>query len=867
MAAGQQKKRLSASSLVSCNLQEQYRSKKKKKHESSPNVLNMRSHISLEWDDSQNRAVAKREQIGITMRHMAPYMDSIPLSHVGLADIICIPQEIFGLENLSGVLSCQVWDAYLSQSERKFLSQFLPRGSDIDQVLQALFQGDNLHFGNPFLEWGASLCSGNLHPDAILHSERKFKSNRRVYYSELQKYHTDMLECLQMWRERWMCCEDPEKEIVEELWSPSRKNTDKNFSSQVVGSRSCEAEDSVIATADSGSQVAEEKIFTHKKATIFGKKMVKPVVRMEVSKHKTGTFLVTSERAKVLTDAKNVEKSQKVYIRSNDVAKYMSYFKISKKQHQQVKKLKQNGDGIQSKSLNHVLGDIERFHVQPYELFEEEQKKKLQEHWLKLAMRDVPAAFSHHKERQLQRQLWKRSIGQELETEVSLIDEVEVRENFNSSHHGQAVSGESEDAPSDDQSDDEEDEPVSPATYNNPPLPLQRVPSLDSYHDLPHSLDSKEASEEIVKQQAATPSLLQFSENTDHTEHVMELEASIASAKSIWKTVSVSDPYYHSTSRNHGFTSAGELTLSQPQPMKEQTSCVIDLEVTMVDPESEESLLPSSCNEVGGNALNIENGASLFCTYPSQDRNEPFPPFLKGQGMLQSYSNDHISGLKQQVLQFLPTNNGSPENDQFPGQFQEQQQRTFEQRHIREKDVFIHQLMEKNVYSNSRYPNQELFPSVDMQDWMTDSSCVGSLQGHINGSMLGPQNWFSGESRIRNGWSGVDVPASTGQCLGGAASSTDESLYGVLSQYNQLQLRPPYNSASAEHFNPSRSYGGGGFSGNADVFPYSAHQLNYLSGCEATAVKANNTSWTNLQHTSTSLHDQIGRPFLRSWNQ
>ncbi|KAG9447241.1 hypothetical protein H6P81_013369 [Aristolochia fimbriata] len=624
MAAGQQKKRLSASNVLSCNLQEQYRAKKKKKHESPQNVLNMTPHISLEWDDGQNRAVAKKEQIGITMRHMAPYMDSIPL-HAGLADVICIPQEIFGLENLSEVLSCQVWDACLSQSEKKFLSQFLPRGNDIDQVLQALFMGENFHFRNPFLEWGASLCSGNLHPDAILLSERKFKSDRRVYYSELQKYHNDMLECLQMWKETWMTCEDPEKGIVGELWSPSRKNMDKSFSPQVVGSRSCEAEDSVGATADSSSWVEEEKVFTRKKATILGKKVEPLIKKRKVSQHKSGTSLVTSERGKVTWDTNNVEKPPKVYIRPNDVAKYMSYFKISKKQHQQVKKLKHTGDGIQSKSLNHVLGDMKRFHVQPYELYEEEQKKKLQEHWLKLAIKDVPAAFSHRKERQLHRVLWKRSIAQELETRA--FDKVEGMGIKNSPCHEQAVSG---DAHSDDQSNDDEDKTGSPASHICPPLPLNRVPSHNSHHDQPGSLGSMEAGEEIEEHQAATPSCPEYSASTHHEENAIETEASNVSDKSVWKTVSAADSYYHSASGNHGYTSAGELTLSQPQPVKEQNTLVIDLEVTMVDPESEDSLLRGSCNDVGGNAINIENGSSLFCSYPSQGQTEVISTFSQG---------------------------------------------------------------------------------------------------------------------------------------------------------------------------------------------------------------------------------------------
>lgn len=33
------------------------------------------------------------------------------------------------------------------------LSQFLPKGVDADYVVEELLSGDNLFFGNPFLEW------------------------------------------------------------------------------------------------------------------------------------------------------------------------------------------------------------------------------------------------------------------------------------------------------------------------------------------------------------------------------------------------------------------------------------------------------------------------------------------------------------------------------------------------------------------------------------------------------------------------------------------------------------------------------------------------------------------------------------------
>ena len=43
--------------------------------------------------------------------------------------------------------------------------------------------------------------------------------------------------------------------------------------------------------------------------------------------------------------------------------------------------MKQSGKSIQSKSLNRVLGNIDCFDVQPYQVFIEEEQKKLREYW------------------------------------------------------------------------------------------------------------------------------------------------------------------------------------------------------------------------------------------------------------------------------------------------------------------------------------------------------------------------------------------------------------------------------------------------------------------------------------------------------
>jgi len=103
MAAGQQKKR-----LISSSLHGHYRGKKKKKLDSSDYVLNLRPQIYLEWSDSQKKAVAKREQIGITWTDMTPFVDSVPQCRSGLADMFCVPREIYNLNNLMEVLSYEV---------------------------------------------------------------------------------------------------------------------------------------------------------------------------------------------------------------------------------------------------------------------------------------------------------------------------------------------------------------------------------------------------------------------------------------------------------------------------------------------------------------------------------------------------------------------------------------------------------------------------------------------------------------------------------------------------------------------------------------------------------------------------------------
>ena len=56
-------------------------------------------------------------------------------------------------------------------------------------------------------------------------------------------------------------------------------------------------------------------------------------------------------------------------------------FQITRSQHDLVKRMKQSGDGIQTKHLTGVIGDIDNFHVKPYETLMEDEKKKLHAYW------------------------------------------------------------------------------------------------------------------------------------------------------------------------------------------------------------------------------------------------------------------------------------------------------------------------------------------------------------------------------------------------------------------------------------------------------------------------------------------------------
>lgn len=742
MAAAQQKKR-----LLNSRTQEHYKGKKKKKVDSSDYLLNLRPRVHLEWDDRQKTVVAKREQIGITWSDMAPFLDSLPPNCKGVADVLSVPKAMFGLDDLMDVLSYEVWATCLSESERKLLAQFLPHKSRPEQTVYSLLTGENHHFGNPFLKWSTSLRSGNLHPNDVVQKERQIRTSKKLYYSELNKYHTDMLDGLMKWKERWSTCKDPEK-----LWSRG------------------------------------------------------------VSKHKQRALSVCIEKTKISPVPKR-EISNRTFTRNGDVAKYMSYMKISKKQHEAIKNLRHSADGIQTKSLSRVLGDIKGFHVLPFETLLEDEKTRLHQHWLQLVTRELPMAFEAHQEEKLQRKQLKKCLEQELSEKNAVISDKAETDNQESSPREQR------------EEDDgtvyqpvesiiEEDVASTPVSSHYPHM--TGIPYLNS-----HQEPSTTASNQIVGGSDSlslgnnSPVLSQFCGRFDLVESESESKASTLYPKDIWKAADSNRcKFSNDTSQGRSLS------------IEECRAPMVDLERDVMEQEADQS-----------------NDSSLFPSYATQSQDNLLVPFPKGPELLSSYAPDkQINCVKQPELQFLMTNDQYSEPLQFPPQSCEQQSLI---QHSREKQFYMHQMMNKNLRSNGRYPNQEICSSVN-----------DTLVAH---------NSFPGDLRTRNNyWSGVMPSNSSGpQCLGG---NTDGSLYSILSGCRNLPSGSLYDTTGPEQLSVASNF----IPDDGRIYGFAPHQFKSSNSHEPTAPvpPVLNIPWMNHPpHQNSSMQDSMGKPFLRSWNQ
>ncbi|XP_022774189.1 uncharacterized protein LOC111316504 [Durio zibethinus] len=875
MFADQWRKRLNGASIAGYNSWDRYRTKKKKL-ESLQTDLNKKSCISLEWDGNQKKVVAKREQIGLSWRHLRPFTDYTLHYHRVLADVLTLPHEIFDLENLAEVLSYEVWQTHLSENERNLLMQFLPTGTDKEQILPALLAGDNFHFGNPFLKWSKSLCSGHLHPDTVIQEEQHLKAEKKAYYSELQDYHNDIIEYLQKLKEKWESCKDPEQEIVQKLWRSRRVREERVFSHSNE-SRLGNIELDVTATSESCSWVADEKACSSDNQNSSVVKGGEPQRRMYTKgfiKDK-GRMLLTAPEYALTVEARPTkdDKIHKRNIQNCDGAKYMSYFKISKKQHELIKNMKQSGRSIQSRSLNHVLGDIDTLHVQPYEVFMEEEQRKLHEHWLRLVKEDLPASYANWREIQLQKWEITKSLEQDLKEKLNPLTEDEEDEDTGK-HQDQeddvdttlAVLDVEEEGPeklieyqkdteaTDSECGMEEGKSVLPLPQNQS---LQQIFSIDRGHICNRVDMESENNENISKSDVASSDVSEHSENLNIADAT--ISHPVSSAENVW-SADILPHSYHDSTAGHEYTSTSGLSLTY-QANEDQQNQMIDLESDLREESTGKVLLHGHSKD------------GSFSSYTNQDRNELLQSFFKDQVLL------YHSEQKQTGQGFQPPKNLLMEDGHLNGEFQEQLQSSLplEEGQKRQNEVYMRQNMSENIYSDGgRYltPKREHLPSGNMQDWAVNPAhMLAPFQHQLNSGELLSQNWFTGErqAQVHGGWAGSDGFTAPSQGIA-SGNNADQSLFSVLSQCNQLRSSSTYESmGSTEQFVPQRNNGmvRGGSSGIiGNNLRHAAYPLDYLGGRDAaTSLMADDVGWMNLPHQNSALHDPMGKPYLRSWNQ
>ncbi|CAN1839090.1 hypothetical protein LINPERHAP1_LOCUS35658 [Linum perenne] len=923
MAADHWRKRVNGSNTAGCSSWEQNRAKKKK-NEPLKNDPNTKSHISLEWDNHEKRVVAKREQIGIRQRDLRSVLvSSKSVTPNSLADVVTVPRDVFQLENLMEVLSPEVWQTCLSAKERKLLMKFLPKEVNADEVVEDLLSGETFHFGNPLIRWSTSLCSGNLHPDAILHQERGLKAAKRAHYVGIQNYHNDMISYLQMLKATCESSRDPE--------SRSRREAERNTSLHGNEHRFLDNEEKV-ATSESCSLVAEDKGCSsdNQNSSVKGSQHVKRF------RNEKGSSKRNDKKPSATYDGEESGKGDKVQkhnIHQTDGAKYMSYLKISKKQHQLVKNMKQSGKSIQSKSLNRVLGNLATLHVQPYEQFVKEEENKLHEHWLQLANKDLPAAYANWRERQCQRRQIIRSLVEDLKVQGQ--EKVEDNEEEKVEGYRDRVDAEEreEEYDAEEQADEEEyddknedgDEEEEEMEYHQPSVSSSRWVAglhdqlvevthtydiifshqneqIDAFHDQSgeeaRTQDSNPDDEEtgsgslqyqspqlisslgVHDVDTGSPQVLSLlgndvvdtvdgntslgnSRNAIMAETVIGHGVPISSGVDVWSTVSMPQSYYDSTSNyTHDQDYISTPALMPPHQANDKQH------IQMVNLGSHLHV------DMRRDLLNRQSEEGSFSSCPNPDRSGLLQSLFKGQE-----TSPYTQQQKQEALHFQPQSNVLIEAGHFNGHIQgHHPSLPLGQGQKRHAEDYMQQNLSQDVYSSGggyMIPRQEhVQPHVNLQDWNVNPAARPPTQfplPSLNGDGLLNQTWFPGDHQIRGGWNGFDTTTTTSNIV----SNADQTLFSVLSQCSQL--RPSSNPldslvASSGQMMLPRNYnmvGGGGIAGGSTLPQVGVHTHDYFTGRDPNGggvVMQDESGWMNLGHNN-GFHDPMGKPYLRSWHQ
>ncbi|KAK4788873.1 hypothetical protein SAY86_020192 [Trapa natans] len=870
----------------------------------------VKPHVALQWDTSCSMVIAKREQIGLTWRHLRRFAE--PPSHRPkiLADAFDVPRELFELEDLESVLSYEVWQTCLSEKERRFLAQFLPREIEPQQAVKQLFAGENFHFGNPFLDWASSLKSGNLHPDVVVHHEKCLKTENSAYYLELHRYHNDMIGSLLETNERCPSFRDLENEFNQKMLRP-RKDREKNFMC-ADRSEACNFDNGFAGTSKSSSLSTEEKtsnsdeqIELFKKGGELQKRISKKRAFEGFGNLSIVSDNVISPEAKPRKDLK-LKKRNVVY---NDGTKYMSYVKITKREHELIKRLEQSGSSIQPRSLEYLLPS----QIQPYEVFVEEERKKLHNHWLHLVNHDLPSAYGIWNDFRSQRQQMMRSLQQDLlERYDSLMeDDDEAAPVSQHSAHKFNVGvdkrltidedRESSPCSSEDQKDnrvadyassvEDDEETTIPGFVNcqrGTDVVNHQFINQDLDESLPCSLQGAKLPGDLILD---CPGIIMHNKNANSVsgspkDLLLNQGPSTSSSNPNFNIVCPQSKILKPGSITQDVAAAYSGNLDRgdlididriPYPQGSeiwQPACsASNMQLTYFDSTSEgcqfnstaEILLPTPLrlidghqqaphwSDIGsdshGQVQQLQRNSNSFISYSNdQDQSELLQSiFSGGQGML------HPGNSNSQQKDLCHLNYQIPESilaERYARRIHSSTQQSMSVRSMLPSN-------DGNMFLMQQRQQEQLLPtSVGIQDW------AHHVPSTMQPQSLSCSDRFSNSNEHQiNGGRWTSCPSRPSQTN---SSVVNQSVYGILPHCSHLSPQiPSYDSI--EQSTPSQTYGHGLMNGPGigNVFPHqTAPILDYVNG------QNDDTRWRGLpMHHNSSMNDSIGKPpFLGSWN-
>ncbi|KAM7509328.1 hypothetical protein LguiA_019781 [Lonicera macranthoides] len=647
-------------------------------------------------------------------------------------------------------------------------------------------------------------------------------------------------------------------------------------------------------------------------------------------KEKKNLFLGKTVLSSFLWEAFLVDNGADAYVVWGGVYRLSTatfIFQVSKEQHQRVKSsMKHSGNSIQSRSLNHVLGNLDTFQVQPYEVFEEEERLKLREHWLQVASKHLPAGIANWRRMQLEKQQLMKSLAQEIEENVTSLKEDEEEEENSNMLPEHRHSGESDtehtvtlelSVPCQEKEEEKSDSLLQEQVDNteanqDPAIELLEEEeeekeeeaveqSADSmYEDQTDNVtgnygptmedgnDSVAESAEDQHLQAITfshgshefrPLDLDSNDNhviaktddftcnvLDYPKKLNHMDVAVSQSDHLSSTANVWPAVSMPSTFYHSASVSHEYTAAPSELSLGHSQVIEQHPAPLIDLESDMQEEDNTTNLLH----RPSEDDSFFNPYPNQDRHELLHPLFKAQGSL-PYHHEQ------------PVTNVMMETGQFPVHFREpvHPSISLELRQKRLNDIYMHQNIQENIYSDvGRYsiPRQEqhLLP-LNIQDWAVNPVNTANMSApppsHLNGGEPPvSQNWFFGENRGGSVWSGSEIGPNPSV---GNGNNADQNLFSVIAQCNELGSSATYDPMRpTERLIQSGNYGGiGGGGGPAAniVLPRTANPLNFLGGHEAAGgLKANNNNtslgWVNLPHQATALQDTMGKPYLRPWN-